>query len=64
MNKDHYSLYSLLVPPPRKLLELTINLTISSLVDIYRQFDLNPPQLANQSALATLHLKKEMAAIF
>ena len=42
---------------PKKLLGLTMNLTIYSLVEISMQSDLKPPQLANQSALATLHLK-------
>ena len=34
-----------------------MNWTISSLVEINMELDLNPSQLANQSAQATLHLK-------
>ena len=33
-----------------------MNWTISSLVEINMELDLNPSQLANQSAQATLHL--------
>ena len=42
---------------PKKLLGLTMNLTLSSLVEIGMQLDLKPSQLANQSTLAILHLK-------
>ena len=46
----------LTVTTPKKLLGLTMNLTISSLVEIGMESYLKPSQLANQSALATLHL--------
>ena len=52
-----FSFLFLFVTTPKKLSGLTMNWTITSLVEISMESDLNPSQLANQSALATLHLK-------